>query len=223
MDQALSADRPSTILTEPTLPSIPPSNTLSDVFSDSAPSSPRNPNEEPSEIPRLRATHVTAGYREGISASKDQALQPGFDEGYPLGAIMGLRVGYILGTLEGLYAAQRQKERKRGQDKAGEEAEVVRMQVLLQEAREQLKVERIFGKEFWESDGTWRYEAGEMGKLGENGEGDEDVTLWVVADRHPTISVWLQRVREESSNVGLKGGEEGFNRANVKDEDLEHD
>ncbi|KAF5118474.1 hypothetical protein DV454_000521 [Geotrichum candidum] len=54
------------------------------------------------DIPRLRREHHTAGYREAIAIAKDQYLQPGFDSGYPLGATVGLEVGAILGTLQGL-------------------------------------------------------------------------------------------------------------------------
>ncbi|KAK4989441.1 Essential protein Yae1, N terminal [Elasticomyces elasticus] len=57
---------------------------------------------EHSDIARLRSTHTTNGYRDGISESKAKFVQEGFDEGYSLGAVLGLRAGWILGVLEEL-------------------------------------------------------------------------------------------------------------------------
>ncbi|KAI4165284.1 MAG: hypothetical protein LQ342_001152 [Letrouitia transgressa] len=213
MDPSFSPEETSTAIAEPTPPATPPTNNiLSDIFSDSPPlSGSATQNEEVSEIPRLRSTHVTAGYREGISASKDQALQPGFDEAYPLGAILGLRAGYILGVLEEICAAHSQKARI-FKDEAIYTLEAGRVQTLVQEAREQLKVERIFGKEFWKSDGTWGYDAGEMKGLEEQGDNSADLTFWEVADRHPAIRFWMQRLGDEMRKVGLDNGEDGFIR-----------
>ncbi|PLB34871.1 uncharacterized protein BDW47DRAFT_70879 [Aspergillus candidus] len=57
---------------------------------------------EPSELPSLRRQHVTAGYRDGIAASKGEHVQNGFDAGFPVGAQLGMRAGTVLGILEGL-------------------------------------------------------------------------------------------------------------------------
>ncbi|KAL2125024.1 hypothetical protein VTJ04DRAFT_1389 [Mycothermus thermophilus] len=65
----------------------------------------RRREQEPSDLPRLRQEHHTAGYRDGIALAKSRAAQPGFDEGYPLGAELGARAGELLGVLEGLAAA----------------------------------------------------------------------------------------------------------------------
>lgn len=56
----------------------------------------------PSDIPRLRSVHATAGYRDGVAAARDAAVQGGFDEGYLLGATLGIRVGVLVGLMEGL-------------------------------------------------------------------------------------------------------------------------
>lgn len=74
---------------------------------DSAPSEKHNilRGDEVSDVPRLRVTHTTAGYRAGISASKEQYIQQGFDLGYDVGGRFGLRAGVILGLLRGLVAA----------------------------------------------------------------------------------------------------------------------
>src|ERR1700761_4703178 len=98
---------------------------LDDVFG-SAPTSPALPaqasenNEDaqldvfgsvhPSDVPRLRSTHVTNGYREGIAASKEKFVQEGFDEGYALGAELGLKAGWCLGVLEGLLRTEPRAE-----------------------------------------------------------------------------------------------------------------
>ncbi|KAL8802267.1 MAG: hypothetical protein Q9182_003919 [Xanthomendoza sp. 2 TL-2023] len=193
----------------------PPTNLLSDIFSDSPPASPSSTHyhpTDPSDIPRLRSTHVTNGYREGIAVARDQAVQPGFDEAYPLGAILGLRVGCILGLLEGLYAAFRVK--KSNQSGANEkerkeldfmEEERKRLGALLERARAELKTETLFGKEYWKSDGDglWAYQV--HGKAVE-----QDVTFWEVAEQHPAVQKWMETVRNEVQKVGIQNAEDGF-------------
>ena len=175
-------------LTPPSTPPSPSSpttnNRLSDVFSDSPPTSPTK--ADPSDIPRLRGTHSTAGYRAGISASKERSLPPGFDEGYSLGAVFGLRVGYVLGILEGLYSAHSQEDEGRKESRQ-----------LLEEAREQLAIEKIFGSEWWGEDGVWRYEV-----LGN----EEEVTFPEVVDAHPLVKRWVERVDREMNIAGVKMG-----------------
>ncbi|KAL2850720.1 hypothetical protein BJY01DRAFT_125680 [Aspergillus pseudoustus] len=84
-------------------------DSLDDIFGSSPPHSAPTPllpsartTIEPSELPSLRRQHVTAGYRDGISASKAEHVQRGFDGGFPIGAQLGMRAGTILGILEGL-------------------------------------------------------------------------------------------------------------------------
>ncbi|KAL9627309.1 MAG: hypothetical protein Q9204_006660, partial [Flavoplaca sp. TL-2023a] len=130
----------------------PPNNNLSDVFSDSPPTSPlttiNTHRTDPSDIPRLRAIHSTEGYREGISYAKHQAAQPGFDEAYPLGAILGLRVGYILGVLEGLRNTWGiKREQKSSEEGVGVTREDDRrFGDVLTQAREELKIEKLCGQ-----------------------------------------------------------------------------
>ncbi|KAL8785149.1 MAG: hypothetical protein Q9213_003567 [Squamulea squamosa] len=197
-----------------TPPSSPPSaspltNTLSDIFSDSPPASPFSTTNthpaEPSDIPRLRGIHSTEGYREGVSYAKHQAAQPGFDEAYPLGAILGLRVGYILGVLEGLFRAcgvtKGQVSGNGRSDVTKEEAQM--FTELLAQARDELKIENLCGEEYWRNDGIWAYEV--RGKMGE-----EDITFWDVADQHPVILKWLDKVRDEVRKLGIEYAEDGF-------------
>ncbi|KAJ5885087.1 hypothetical protein N7495_009597 [Penicillium taxi] len=82
-------------------------NSLDDIFGSSPPETeheqrePTNSNEL-SDLPSLRRQHVTAGYRDGVTASKSQNVQAGFDAGFPIGAQLGMRAGTILGILEGI-------------------------------------------------------------------------------------------------------------------------
>ncbi|KAL8973110.1 MAG: hypothetical protein Q9183_000179 [Haloplaca sp. 2 TL-2023] len=187
-------------------------NSFSDVFSDSPPPSPSTTTSQhladPSDIPRLRSIHVTAGYRDGIASAKDEALQRGFDEAYPLGAIMGMRAGYILGVLEGLCHADRSSNpqpriagESGGKGKASGEIDTQRLKGLLIQAKEELMVSHLFGKDYWKSDGLWEYQV--------QGQ-EEDVTFWEVVNQHPVIHKWLGTIKEEVQKAGLQGLEEGF-------------
>ena len=174
-----------------TPPSTPPSpstptrnNCLSDIFSDSPPTSPTT--TDPSDIPRLRGTHSTAGYRAGISTSKEQTLQAGFDEGYSLGAFFGLRVGYLLGALEGLYVAHSQESEGR-----------TRLAQLVKEAGEHLTLEKIFGREWWGEDGIWKYEVQRK---------EEEVTFPEVVSAHPLVRKWVEKVEQEMKIAGINVG-----------------
>ncbi|KAJ5772259.1 hypothetical protein N7520_002788 [Penicillium odoratum] len=88
-------------------------NSLDDIFGSSPPAEtrdhrPAGPTKasttttEPSDLPSLRRQHVTAGYRDGVSVSKGERVQDGFDGGFPVGAQLGMRAGTILGILEGI-------------------------------------------------------------------------------------------------------------------------
>ncbi|KUM63114.1 hypothetical protein ACN42_g3983 [Penicillium freii] len=89
-------------------------NSLDDIFGSSPPHestltaplpstiNPYTQSTEPSDLPSLRRQHVTAGYRDGTSASKGAHVQEGFDGGFPVGAQLGMRAGTVLGIMEGL-------------------------------------------------------------------------------------------------------------------------
>lgn len=54
---------------------------------------------------KLSNEFVNAGYREGITAGKESALQEGFDEGFAsVGAPLGRRVGVLRGTTNAALA-----------------------------------------------------------------------------------------------------------------------
>lgn len=162
-----------------------PNDDFDDVFG-SAPSSPtshpadRHVDNEPSDIPRLKEKHQTEGYRDGVTQGKAQSIQAGFDEGYSLGAVLGLRVGKILGLLEGIAKAVE------GTEGGG----------LWEKAREELRLEKVFGREYWGEDGVWKFEV-----PGEK-EGGE-VVFEMVADAHPLVERWMEVVRGECEKWGV--------------------
>lgn len=184
-------------------------NNLDDVFG-SAPSSPTlshatrsTRNNEPSEVPRLRSAHSTAGYRDGLTFAKGTTIQEGFDEGYGLGATMGLRIGSILGILEGIWAAVAKSDAKRapalddGEVRMGTESqpETERLKALVVKARSELRTEGVFGRQYWGEDGIWVYD------VQESGGGWKDVV-----DAHPLIQSWEAVAAEEVAKVRLDTG-----------------
>ncbi|MCJ1315946.1 Essential protein Yae1, N terminal [Xylographa vitiligo] len=197
------------VTTTPPLPSPPPqSDLLSDIFS-SSPSPPRSPHPHnpdlhhtthPSDIPRLRSQHSTAGYRDGLSASKTPTLQPGFDEGYTLGAVLGLKTGELLGILDGLCAALKSGHRtrpsgagsavdSRPSERAAEiysaaaadhAAAYERLTHLRRRATTELAPQRVFAAEFWGPDGVWSWgvvPAAPPAEAGERSEGFESAAV----------------------------------------------
>ena len=187
-------------------------NTLDDIFGDDTHS--QAPPTEPSEIPRVRNTHVTNGYRDGISESKARFVQQGFDEGYSLGAELGLKAGWVLGVAESLVKAlgQRRLSRRRvpysttasglsaeepekDQSRLLEQREklerkrgnmLIEAQEVLATARRELIVPNLFGREYFGEDGIWTYAV--PGK-------EEDVMLREVVNAHPLIYKWTKVIR----------------------------
>ncbi|EME38852.1 hypothetical protein DOTSEDRAFT_160547 [Dothistroma septosporum NZE10] len=166
---------------------------LDDVFG-SAPSSPslaarenrHAPNTEHSDIPRLRSIHVTSGYREGIAASKEQHIQAGFDEGFGLGGEIGIKVGVCLGVLEGIAKAIAKCE-------DGDE-----VKIRWETAKEEMKMERVLGEEYFGPDGIWKYEVS-----GQDGQGGEIVTFADIARHHPVLKKWREVVDGLAKDYGL--------------------
>jgi hypothetical protein len=171
---------------------------LDDVFG-SAPSSPSHDargNTEISDIPRLKEKHETEGYRDGVAKGKAETVQGGFDEGYGLGAVLGLRIGKILGIMEGIYAALRTGEMADVEEVEQWKPERERIEGLLESAQAELKTESVFGREWWDDDGLWTFEV--------RGEAEGmDVVFTDVADAHPLIRKWEAVVNEEVRRWGL--------------------
>lgn len=154
--------------------------------------------DEVSDIPRLREKHETEGYRDGVTRGKATTVQQGFDEGYTLGAVLGLRVGRVLGLLEGIAAAiavgDSVMDGGAGEKKAN--GERGRVDGLLRTAKDELKLEDVFGREWWGEDGIWKFEV--------PGEGEGmDVVFTDVADAHPLIKKWEGLIDEEANRWGL--------------------
>lgn len=152
--------------------------------------------DDPSDIPRLRSTHVTNGYREGIAVSKEQFMQEGFDEGYSLGAELGLKAGWCLGALEGIaHAVAARSIRSAEASTVAVTTQGVRD--MLQEAEAELRVQSLFGPEFFGQDGLWSY------PVPHSDNGEEDVTFAQVAAAHPSVLKWMAKVSTLSSSIGL--------------------
>ncbi|KAJ6444081.1 ABC1 domain-containing protein [Purpureocillium lavendulum] len=163
---------------------------LDDVFGSEPPSpagerwEPRS-TAHPSDMHRLETEHTTAGYREGITASKESSMQAGFDEGFSLGAAIGQQVGHLLGLLEGVFDAVK--------GESGEAAKTMESQ--LATAREELARSRIFSSDYWAPDGNWTYEV-------QVAEG-ADILFSDVAKAHPLVRKWTEVVDEYTTQWGI--------------------
>ena len=184
-------------LTPPSTPPTPEPDFLSDVFSDTpgpSPSSAVN-DAHPSDIPRLRSIHATAGYRDGISEGKSQSLQSGFDEGYSIGASFGLRIGHLLGAAEALLVALR-KRLPQLQDHA------YRLEKSLQEMTKELSLENIFDQKWWDEDGSLKGDCSPQ-HLEDQGAGASTQRLY---DMHPLLTKWSLVLKEERRCLHLREG-----------------
>lgn len=186
---------------------------LDDVFG-SGPPSPSSGDQgreghadsHPSDIQRLQAEHSTAGYRDGITVAKAQSIQAGFDEGFSLGATIGLKAGQLLGTLEGIAGALR--------DGGGDHA--ADAEKLLAAARSDFNIKSIYAEEYWAADGTWKYD---VQSSDEKEEGE--ILFSHVADAHPLIQKWSATVEAQVERWGidrniLEGVEEAPRQAGAK-------
>ncbi|KAL4924540.1 Yae1 family protein [Aspergillus undulatus] len=112
-----------------------PDSSLDDIFGSSPPHSQSATTLEPSDLPLLRREHVTAGYRDGISASKADHVQHGFDTGFPVGAQLGMRAGTILGILEGVLRGYESSSSAAGVRKPGQKPSTTTVDKELDEAK----------------------------------------------------------------------------------------
>ncbi|KAI1154129.1 hypothetical protein F4825DRAFT_412686 [Nemania diffusa] len=166
---------------------------LDDVFGSGADSPPPEPaasalQDSPDmfmslDSRRLQAQHNTVGYREGITAGKAGSIQAGFDQGFALGANVGIRAGQVLGLLEGIRAALAE---------AGPAERSADADSLLSQAAAELNPESVFTSEFWASDGTWTYPVTASHETGE-------IIYPDVADQHPLIAKWSRIARDEAN------------------------
>ncbi|KAF3313081.1 Essential protein Yae1, N terminal [Orbilia oligospora] len=160
----------------------------------------------PSSTLHLASKHTTEGYRDGITASKQQFIQEGFDEGYILGAALGLKVGELLGTLEGIVGTiygllnSLDKNQKKDVDsKSSEDREVLKEQLRRQKkvretAKQELALEKVFGKDYFGEDGVWKWTAEEE---------DGEMTFDDIVLQHPLIVKWRDIVKKQAEELGL--------------------
>lgn len=162
----------------------------------------RSSNIEVSDIPRLKEKHETEGYRDGVTLGKAKTVQAGFDEGYTLGAVLGLKIGRILGLLEAVWssvlaAKKTQPLPDNSASKIDWVSEEQRLALLLNEAKQELKTQNVFGKEWWSEDGIWKYEV-----KGER-ENEGEVLFPDVAASHPLVIKWEGVLAAEVHKWGL--------------------
>ncbi|PGH14338.1 hypothetical protein AJ80_05928 [Polytolypa hystricis UAMH7299] len=147
---------------------------------------------ELSDLPRLRRQHVTAGYRDAISVSKQEHVQRGFDAGFPVGAELGIRVGIVLGVLEGLSrcegsAKKGEKEKEKEKEDVGVDGidGVVDVTGLYERAKGELSVQKVFGGVVGD---------GAEGKKEAEEEGDASVRLGRAGEE--VVGNWEARVKK---------------------------
>ncbi|KAF2275053.1 uncharacterized protein EI97DRAFT_86263 [Westerdykella ornata] len=188
----------------PTPPFSPRAHPLDDIYG-SAPSSPvlsphaqeyshhtsthLQTHEILSDLPSRQRALDTDAYREGLSNSKGQYVQEGFDEGYALGANLGQRVGYILGVFEGMAMALRGNK---------EENQALYRQAKgwWESAQRELAIQELLGQKWVDGEGIWRWEV----RASEEGE---EPTLREVAEQHPCVRRWMGRVEEVAREWGV--------------------
>ncbi|KAI7166152.1 hypothetical protein KC352_g25920, partial [Hortaea werneckii] len=157
----------------------------------------------------LRSLHVTGGYREGIAVSKEKHMQEGFDEGYTLGAELGLKAGWCLGALEGVghaLAASTVSQPTAEKTSDSDQNDLVSLdstRELLESAEEELKVENLFGRTYFGEDGIWLYRV-----PGQERE-DEETTFEKIAAAHPLA---IRRVGGWADVASRRGIINGFKR-----------
>ncbi|KAL4884788.1 hypothetical protein BJY04DRAFT_170563 [Aspergillus karnatakaensis] len=202
-----------------------PDSSLDDIFGSSPPEQtlPKpHSTVEPSELPSLRRQHVTAGYRDGISASRAEHVQQGFDAGFPVGAQLGMRAGTIIGIIEGILRGYEESTvvKKPGQKSpspaaatAGKEADEAKraareqMLALYRKATKDLDVQAVFAG----LDSEGKDEKPEAQLLR---KGDEVLAAW---EQKVPVAAWeehIMDVLEAKSDNGHdpsieSGGNEG--------------
>ncbi|KAL4873569.1 hypothetical protein BDV12DRAFT_160293 [Aspergillus spectabilis] len=203
-----------------------PDSSLDDIFGSSPPEQALpNPHStvEPSELPSLRRQHVTAGYRDGISASKAENVQQGFDAGFPVGAQLGMRAGTIIGIVEGVLRGYESSSTSTNVKKpnqkfqssatptaankeADESKRVAREQILslYQQAVKELNVQAVFAG----LNGAGKEEKPEAQLLR---KGDAVLAGW---EKKVPVAAWeenIMDVLEAKSDDGHSGSEEVSN------------
>lgn len=130
-------------------------------------------------------------------------MQEGFDEGYTLGAELGLKAGWCLGALEGIghaLAASTVSHPAAEKTSNSDEKDIVTLdstRKLLEAAEEELKVENLFGRTYFGEDGIWLYHV--PGQEREH----EETTFEKIAAAHPLVCKWTESIFSLSGKVGV--------------------
>jgi len=146
-----------------------------------------------SDLPSRRRALDTDAYREGRADNKGQHVQQGFDEGYSLGANLGLRVGYILGVLNGLCSSLSSfplTSPTPSQDK--ERLEQARK--WRDDATRALAIEQLLGQQWVDEEGIWKWDVRGV---------EADPTFREVAEQHPVIAEWMERIQRVAREWGV--------------------
>ncbi|KAJ3043840.1 hypothetical protein HK097_001652 [Rhizophlyctis rosea] len=97
---------------------------------------------------KLQDVHGMAGYREGMTDGKEQALQSGFDSGFSEGAIVGMEIGRLRGLLSTLIQLYTQTTLRPPHNPTPEQRNRVRE---LHDELTTLKVDRLFSLEYFKA------------------------------------------------------------------------
>jgi Essential protein Yae1, N terminal len=149
-----------------------------------------------SDVRRVHTIHSTAGYRDGISASKEKFIQEGFDEGFLLGAELGFAVGYIQGCLEIIKGAF---------NNSIDQVYLKRVNEVVERASTELDLKNVFNPQYFDGNGVWKYPVkGNAGGAAYDEEKDElNITLEDAAKAHPIIIRWMKELENISDELKI--------------------
>ncbi|KAK6353307.1 Essential protein Yae1, N terminal [Orbilia brochopaga] len=155
-------------------------------------------NIHPDSTTRLASKHTTEGYRDGITASKQQHVQAGFDEGYILGAALGLKIGELLGVLNGLVGTVNGQLSRCTDDGERQKLSLLlyRLKKVRLTARQELCLEKVFGREYFGEDGVWKWSAGD--------DPEKEQTFDDIVQRHPLVIKWTNTVEQQVKELELE-------------------
>ena len=105
--------------------------------------------------------HEAEGYRAGVaegSASAELA-QSGFDAGYAVGAVLGMRVGWVTGALRELVCLDRAERAGREEVDGSRDVGTETLRALEERARRELRVESVLKDMEEENKARWDDEA----------------------------------------------------------------
>lgn len=181
---------------------------------------------------KLWQTHATAGYRDGISASKATSVQAGFDEGFALGGEIGRVVGYLNGCFEGIVLALLTRTGRVASGSVNDASQhscddlnalVLRAVRWQRECAGSLSMSRLFAPEFIDDAGVWRWSVTGDSSMPNTTTSNatsasiaapdtagllvnDHVTFRQIAESHPLIAEWRGILNELESRVGLDLG-----------------